>query len=112
MIFLLSETNQLNAQLRERLLSEIQSRGNKIVYISSEPQNIKRNFFEVTKNDYAAIDSRISLEYFDLSDNFNDQTLQTILDFEIVHLSGGNTYTFLESLRKRNLKEIIKKIKF
>ena len=44
-IFLLSETDNLNSELRETLGDEIEKRGNKVVYISSQPQIAPRPYY-------------------------------------------------------------------
>lgn len=106
-IFLLSDTNNLNKDLKEKISQEIEKRKFRIAYISSVPQGEERPYFHITENDYRNINSNVSLEYFDLSDEFNKETLNKILNYEIIHLSGGSTYTFLESAQKRNLKELL-----
>ncbi|MHB8913727.1 MAG: Type 1 glutamine amidotransferase-like domain-containing protein [Minisyncoccota bacterium] len=106
-LFLLAETNQPNRFLKEKIRAEIASRGNRIAYVSSAPQDEERKYFERTKEDYALMRTTISLEYFDLSEAFTDEILRMLLDFGTIHLSGGNTYVFLEALRKRNMQSML-----
>ena len=105
-IFLLSETNQLDTSLKRVLVDTITERGNRIAYISSTPQNSDREYFAVTVQDYQNINSSIQLDYFDLSDDFDNESLQNLSSYGVIHLSGGNTYIFLEALRRRNMKHI------
>lgn len=108
-IFLLSDTEHPNPVLRERLQKEIAAHGNKIAYISSEPQDERREYFGRTADEYAAISKDISLAYFDLSDAYSDEALARLADFGVIHLSGGNTFAFLDTLRKRNIKPLLER---
>lgn len=107
--FLLSDTENPSPVLEERLRDEISKRGNKVAYISSQPQDEQRKYFMRTAGEYRAINSDISLEYFDLSDAYSDAVLKNVIsDFDVVHLSGGNTFSFLASLRKRKIESLLR----
>ena len=106
-IFLLSETCCLNKNLKSKLVSEIKTHGDKIAYIASTPQNEQRTWFLETVKEYQNIDSLITLEYFDLGEKFSDKDLKKVLNFGIIHLSGGNTFEFLNYINKRNFKKIL-----
>lgn len=106
-LFLLSDTENLNAELKSKFRFEIEKFGNKIAYISSSPQEETRPWFQNTIREYKNINPEIKLEYFDLSENFSDQDLLQISNFQIIHLSGGNTFEFLNYIRKRNFQKII-----
>jgi dipeptidase E len=41
--------------------------------------------------------------YIDFESGFNEALMNDVLNKPIVHLSGGNTYRFLHSLRSRGL---------
>jgi dipeptidase E len=107
-LFLLSDTENLNSYLKSKFKSEIENYGNKIAYISSSPQDESRPWFKNTIREYKNINPEIELEYFDLSDKFSDSDLEKVLNFEIIHLSGGNTFEFLDFIRKRNFQKIIR----
>ena len=106
-LLFLSDTADLNTSLRERVAEELASRGGRIAYISSAPQDAGREFFEGTRREYASILPSVELSYFDLSPRFADEDLARILNFQIIHLSGGNTYAFLEASRERGLETIL-----
>lgn len=108
-IFLLSKTDTLNPELRETLGSEIKKRGNKIAYISSEPQDDQRPYYLSTIEDYEKISEGVNVDYFDLSDNFSDEALEKILEYGTIYLGGGNTYIFMNSARKRSLYKLLRK---
>jgi dipeptidase E len=108
-VFLLSDTHQLNELVKQKIAVEIANHGHRVAYISSEPQDKDRTWFHKSQNEYKEINSNISLEYFDLSNAFSDGDLRGVLDFGTIHLSGGNTYSFLNALRERNFEEILER---
>lgn len=108
-VFLLSDTENPNPVLQKRLREEISATGNKIAYISSEPQDERREYFGRTAEEYRAIGKDISLAYFDLSGAYSDNALARLADFGVIHLSGGNTFAFLDALRKRNIRPLLER---
>jgi dipeptidase E len=108
-IFLLSDTSSLEENLQKKLAHEIQRHGNKIAYISSSPQEDPFYWFNYTQREYNSIDRNIKLSYFDLSNRFSDKDLENVNNFEIIHLSGGNTFEFLDQVEKRDFGETIRK---
>ena len=103
-IFLLSRTDNLEPSLSDALRKEIIARGGRIVYISSEPQNEEKPYYQSTIADYTNIYEDVTVDYFDLSEQFSDEALDSILERGTIYLSGGNTYMFLHDARKRNLR--------
>lgn len=97
----------LDEGLRETLAREILKRGTKVAYISSSPQSGDRPYYQSTIVDYAAISPDIRVDYFDLSDAFTDEMLATLASYAAIYLSGGNTFTFMDSARKRGLQAIL-----
>lgn len=89
------------------LAGEILKRGTKVAYISSSPQSGDRPYYQSTIADYAAISPDIHVDYFDLSDAFTDQMLTELSSYAAIYLSGGNTFTFMDSARKRGLQTIL-----
>lgn len=108
-IFFLSVTDNLNSDLKKCLADEIAKWGNKVAYISSEPQSGDRPYCVSTIADYSEISKDIRVSYFDLSDNFSDEALARLPEYGTIYLSGGNTYIFMDSARRRNVKQILKK---
>jgi len=108
-IFLLSVTDNLEKNLERSLGDEISKRGNTVAYISSEPQGIDRPYYKSTIEDYSHFSPDVKVDYFDLSDNYSDETLLKLLDYGSIYLSGGNTYLFMDSSRRRNIYPILKK---
>jgi len=106
-LFFLSKTDNLNEDLRSSLKKEIRGYGNKVAYISSAPQTGDRPYYQSTIADYSIINEGIEVDYFDLSENFSDEDLRKLNDYGVIYLSGGNTYVFLDSARKRNLEIIL-----
>jgi len=106
MIVLLSDTVSLNPALAATLRREVCRRKRSVAYISSSPQRYPRKWFEATVNEYARIDPNIEVAYFDLAEPY--QSLSRIREFGTIHLSGGNTFEFLDSLRQRGFSRILK----
>ena len=103
-------TDNLDPELKMALKNEIMKRGGKVAYISSEPQTDDKPYYISTIRDYKEIDEAIDVDYFDLSQNFSDESLSKLTDYKIIDLSGGNTYTFLDSANKRGLRGVLKKV--
>lgn len=108
-IFLLSCTDNLNPELRESLGNEIKKRGNKVAYVSSQPQEPPRPYYLSTIDDYSIISEDVEVSYFDFSDDFSDESLEEMLNYGTIYLSGGSTYIFMNDARKRNLYKILRK---
>jgi dipeptidase E len=102
--FLLSDTANLQPILHQSLKQQIDHHGNRMAYISAEPQLNDRPYFHSTINDYHKIAPNINkIDYFDLSAAFSDTTLEAIREYPIIHLSGGNTCHFLRDIKAREL---------
>lgn len=108
-IFLLSMTDNLQVDLKNSLRNEIAKRGNRVAYISSEPQYGERPYYISTIKDYKAVNEDIIVDYFDLSKDFSDEALEGLLTYGTIYLCGGNTYIYLNDARKRNIYPILKK---
>jgi len=99
--------NPLDEGLRQALAQEILKRGTTAAYISSSPRSGNRPYYQSTISDYAAISPDIRVDYFDLSDAFTDEMLARLSSYAAIYLSGGNTFTFMDSARKRGLQAIL-----
>ena len=108
-IFLLSVTDNLQTDLQNCLSEELSKRGGTVAYISSEPQDSNLPYYKSTIEDYSHFGKNIKVDYFDLSNNFSDEALLKLLDYGAIYLSGGNTYVFMDSAKKRNIYSILKK---
>jgi len=107
-IFLLSRTDYLRDALREAIEKETAAQGNRIAYISSEPQIGEKLFYQSTIQDYSVINPNAHVDYFDLSDAFSDNDLSALKEYGTIYLSGGNTFMFMDMARGRNLYPILK----
>ncbi len=106
-IFLLSMTDNLVPELSLKMKEEIDNKGGKIAYISSESQSGDRSYYLSTVIDYSVIAPAVVVDYFDLGDSFSDSQIASLQDYKIIYLSGGNTFTFMNDARKRGLKNIL-----
>lgn len=107
-ILLLSDTADPNKDIQNEISMGVLKRGGKVAYVSSTPQDETKKWFHNTEKEYASFDPKIELTYFDLSDNFSDQQLEGILQFGTIHLSGGNTFGFLDYIKQRSFEKILR----
>jgi len=73
----------------------------KIGYISSTPDP-QRNFYDSVSSYYQYFDGRLG-SYNDLEDAYDEDAMQDVFRSDAIHLTGGNTYRFLASIRSRAL---------
>jgi len=96
------EINPINMkQINDRLLSMINKDNPKVGYIASETDK-ERKYFNKTKRYYEQLGLKDIL-YFDLDEEYNSEIEEEFLSCDAIHLSSGNTYTFLSLLKKRNM---------
>lgn len=107
-ILLLSDTANPCKPLQQKISEIVIKKRGKIAYISSTPQGDDRYWFHLAQQEYKSIDQSIELEYFDLSDAFGDEKLKEVLRFGTIHLSGGNTFEFLNFINRRSFGETLK----
>jgi dipeptidase E len=62
----------------------------------------ERHYFNDRKSFYNGLGADLSV-YFELDEEWQPERLNTLLNCDAIHLSGGNTYYFLTLLRKRNM---------
>jgi dipeptidase E len=79
----------------------------KIGYISSETDK-RRRFFEATWEHYRKMGIP-EITYSDLENEFDLQILKNILQYPVVHLSGGDISKFLFLCQKTNALPLLKK---
>ncbi|WP_025820264.1 Type 1 glutamine amidotransferase-like domain-containing protein [Shewanella marina] len=72
-----------------------------VAYIASSPDP-KRQFYQQTQAYYAAMDMQLNC-YLELEDNFDVGMVKQLLEADIIHLSGGDTFRFLYWLKQRHL---------
>ncbi|MFG6107760.1 Type 1 glutamine amidotransferase-like domain-containing protein [Leptothoe sp. EHU-05/26/07-4] len=70
-------------------------------FIASQP-DMERYFFNKARDVYQSIGVNLDT-YIDFEDGFDETLMDRVFSKPIVHLSGGNTYRFLHSLKSRSL---------
>ncbi|HEY95560.1 MAG TPA: type 1 glutamine amidotransferase-like domain-containing protein [Dehalococcoidia bacterium] len=70
---------------------------------SSDPE---RSYFQECKSFYYQLGMDLDV-YFELDNDWSPDLLESLLDCDAVHLSGGNTYYFLHWLRRRNMMDTL-----
>lgn len=74
-----------------------------IAYIPS-CSDINRTYFRQRINYYNAL-GITKVDYFDLDQEFDPITVMDMFNYDAIHLSGGNTYYFLNTLKRRDFLE-------
>ncbi|MBY6223141.1 Type 1 glutamine amidotransferase-like domain-containing protein [Ferrimonas balearica] len=100
MIALISQPGSPAAQaaLRQELSGMTRPR---IGYIAAEPDP-QWHYFEPVRAMYRRLGAG-EVHYLELEQRFDADTAQRVLECDLIHLSGGNTYRFLAGLQARNL---------
>jgi len=88
-------------QVDEAFLTFFKGRKPKIAYIPSQSDST-RKYFNQKVEWYKQFDIE-GLFYFDIDQEYKEEDTQELLSCDAIHLSGGNTYYFLNSLKKRGL---------
>lgn len=70
-------------------------------YISSAADT-DRYFYQYTQAMYQRVGLTVE-DYVDFESGFSDEQLDTVLSHPIVHLSGGNTFQFLQGVQQRRV---------
>ena len=96
-----SLSNEIDAELK-KLFDKPNPR---IAFIpsSSDPE---RNYYTERKSFYSQLGMDLDV-YFELDNEWRPDLLESLLDCDAIHLSGGNTYYFLHWLRRRNMMDIL-----
>jgi len=88
-------------QIDEAFLKFFEGRKPKIAYIPSQSDSTRMYFNQkVEWYHQFGIDG---LFYFDIDQEYKEGDIPELLSCDAIHLSGGNTYNFLNSLKKRGL---------
>jgi dipeptidase E len=95
-----------NAAMDERVLRLVAVRQPRIGYVSSVPDP-SRFYFEQKRAYYHRLGAELTM-YVDSESKDLEGDLQTICSCDAIHLTGGNTYTFLRWLRARRVLPILR----
>lgn len=95
-----------NYTLDLELLKLIGKSAGKIAYIPSESDLQKKHYFE--KKAYYAQYGISDVIYFDLDQEYDAMKVAELLACEAIHLSGGITGKFLDSIQKRGFIEVLR----
>ncbi len=95
-----------NAPIDRRMMHLIGNPSPTVAFIcsSEDPEGF---WFRSKAEQYAALGARMELS-FGLDDDFDPLVLPDLLACDAIHLSGGNTYGFLDRLRRRGMIDILR----
>lgn len=105
-IVLYSDQVQEDRKLDYELLRLLNKENPSIAYLRASSDVTGKYFNYVVKYyRYLRINN---VKYFDLDKEYDERKVNDIFNYDGIHLSGGNTFRFLYSLRKRNLLHSLK----
>ena len=100
-LVLLSDQVSGKTQVDEASMSLFASKNPKIAYIPSQ-SDFSRKYFDEKVEWYKQF-GITDLLYFDIDREYDERKINELLSCDGIFLSGGNTYYFLNSLKKRKL---------
>lgn len=92
----IGQSEQVDQELKNLLLKD----NPKIAYIPSQADPTRKYY-----NDRIEYYKRIGIHdlmYYDLEHEYDEARIEELLSCDAIHLSGGNTFYFLNSIKKRN----------
>ncbi|MBS4537512.1 Type 1 glutamine amidotransferase-like domain-containing protein [Clostridium sp. D2Q-11] len=96
-----------NKEIDKRVL-EIMGKGNpKFGYIPS-CADIERTYYNLKKDYYKSLGVDLDI-YFDLDQEYDSSKIDRLLECDAIFLSGGNTYYFMNNIRKRKFGKVLEK---
>ena len=98
-----SQETQEGADTIKYLVESLNLQKRSAAFIASQP-DIDRHHFNQAQEIYKSFGVDLDI-YFDFENGFNKAALDVVLNRPIIHLSGGNTYRFLHSIRSRGLSD-------
>lgn len=95
-----------NGSIDERLIRLIGVKQPRIGYISSAPDP-QRAYFKLKRSYYARMGAELVV-YFDSESKDIESDMKILAGCDAIHLSGGNTFTFLGWLRSRGIMPLLR----
>lgn len=92
----LNDMNRMNKKFLEMI-----NKHAVIGYVASET-DFSRKYFTKTEGFYNELGIK-SVLYFDLEEEYRKENEKWLFECDVIHLSSGNTYSFLERLKRRNM---------
>ncbi|MBI5805435.1 Type 1 glutamine amidotransferase-like domain-containing protein [candidate division TA06 bacterium] len=96
-----------NEKLDRRLLELVNKDKPKLAYIPSASDSTRKYYRE--KYEYYKKYGIEDILYFDLNKEYDPSKTDELLACDAIHLSGGDPFQFLGSIRKRNFGPVLKK---
>lgn len=95
-----------NKKVDIELLKLLNKNNASIAYIPSA-SDPTRKYFQAKVNYYKDLGIN-NVNYFDLDEEYDELKAKKMFNFDAIHLSGGNTFYFLNLLNKRGFIELLK----
>lgn len=98
-LILYSDQIENNRTIDFELLRIIDKPNPKLAYVSSCTDH-NRFYYAACVNYYQGINIK-QVDYYDLDCEYDEDIIDQIFGYDVIHLSGGNTFYFLDLMRKR-----------
>jgi dipeptidase E len=105
-IVLYSDQIEEDRKLDYELLKLFNTENPSVAYLRAS-SDVNGKYFNYVVNYYRYLGIS-NVQYFDLDKEYDEKNINDIFNYDAIHLSGGNTFRFLNSLRKRKLLKSLK----
>jgi dipeptidase E len=106
-IFLHSDQTISNNEVDQKIFDLLNPKDIKIGYIPAG-EDLDNRHYDKKRNWYRQYGVNNFMK-FELGSSYDESKLQELYDCDLIHLSGGNTFQFLENIKKRNFKDFLLK---
>ncbi len=100
---LLSQYDSENG--RKAIITALSTSNTEVGYIASQPDG-DRAYFKQTQKFYQSLGHKMST-FVELESGFNPSAMKKLLELDAIHLSGGDTFRFLEFIKEKNLDKLL-----
>ncbi|RYV03971.1 peptidase S51 [Shewanella sp. OPT22] len=102
-LVLLSQHDSENGRLA--IQQALGKHSKKIGYVASQPDP-ERTYYKATQDFYKQLGFEMDT-YIELESEFDPNSLELLLNNDAIHLSGGDTFRFLEFVKERKLEKLL-----
>ncbi|MDD2338463.1 MAG: Type 1 glutamine amidotransferase-like domain-containing protein [Geobacteraceae bacterium] len=108
LVFLSDQLTRDNDETDYAIMSLLEERNNHTIFYIPSQADKERFFYSRAVSYYSRFGIRV-LDYFDLENEYDAKRIDELFQAGAVHLSGGSTFHFLQSLQRRGFLSVLKK---
>ncbi|HEK9104115.1 Type 1 glutamine amidotransferase-like domain-containing protein [Bacillus pfraonensis] len=97
----LSDVENVHSKINNYIKDNIDNKKKSVAYLRAKSDE-ENKYFAKVKNYYNSIGIE-EIRYFDLDKNYSEQEISNIYNYSAIHLSGGNTFQFLDRLKEKKM---------